>query len=68
MHRVANPPRGSPAEAEPRLSLVFFTGPRDDAVIETLASESEARPLRDGYELPVVAGEWLRAKLKASNV
>lgn len=69
MHRVSNPPRGSAAERMARLSLVFFTGPRDDALIETLPSEvSEARPLRPEYAEPVVSGEHLRAKLEASNV
>ena len=50
-------------------SLVFFTGPRDDALIETLPSEvSSERPLRPGYAEPVVAGAHLQAKLAASNV
>lgn len=69
MHRVSNPSKGSAAEREARLSLVFFTGPRDDALIETLLSEvSSERPLQPGYAEPVLAGAHLQAKLAASNV
>lgn len=58
MHRVSND-----AIARRRLSLVFFTGPRDDALIEPILAGA-GDSARHG---PVRAGEHLRAKLAKSN-
>jgi isopenicillin N synthase-like dioxygenase len=61
VHRVINPPvhqRGSSR----RLSVVFFTGPRDDAEISCLPGcASSKKPAR--YP-PVTAGEHVRAKIR----
>jgi len=65
LHRVRNPEQGTPAASQPRLSLVFFTGPRDDATIEVLP-ETLAPGETAAYG-PVVAGDHLHAKLAASN-
>ena len=65
-HRVANPPAGSDHARHPRLSLVFFTGPRADAVVAPLdACVDSEHPARYA---PVVSGDHLRAKVAASNV
>jgi len=60
------PPAGSASAAAPRLSIPFFTGPHNEAVIEALPTcvDEEHPPL---YE-PVLAREHLRRKLSASNV
>ena len=61
-----------PAAAElERLSLVFFSGPRDDVLVEPLPLPAEGPPEGGRAPLrfePVVAGAWLRAKLAQSNV
>jgi isopenicillin N synthase-like dioxygenase len=66
LHRVSNPPEGSPARKHDRLSLAFFTGPRENAVIEVLP-ECIAPGDQPKYA-PVRSGDHLRAKLTASNV
>lgn len=63
-HRVVNPPPGSTPRS--RLSLVFFTGPDEETMIEALpGTHGPDRPKR--YE-PVLAREHLRRKLQAGNV
>lgn len=61
VHRVVNPPierRGSSR----RLSIVFFTGPRDDAEIACLPGcASETNPARYA---PISAREHVRAKVR----
>ena len=61
VHRVVNPPierRG----ASRRLSIVFFTGPRDDAEIVCLPGcASATRPAR---YVPITAGEHVRTKMR----
>ena len=61
VHRVVNPPverRGSSR----RLSIVFFTGPRDDAEIACLPGcASATMPAR--YP-PITAGDHVRAKVR----
>ena len=61
VHRVVNPPierRGSSR----RLSVVFFTGPRDDAEIACLPGcSSLTRPARYA---PITAGEHVRARIR----
>ena len=61
VHRVVNPPierRGSSR----RLSVVFFTGPRDDAEIVCLPGCSfQTRPARYA---PITAGEHVRARIR----
>ena len=60
------PPAGSAAARAPRLSIPFFTGPHNDALITALPTcVSEARPCL--YE-PVTAGAHLLRKLGISNV
>jgi isopenicillin N synthase-like dioxygenase len=63
LHRVVNPPRSARGPTR-RLSLVLFTGPNDDATIACLPSCIDAtHPAKYG---PVVAGDYIRAKLNAS--
>lgn len=63
LHRVVNPPRDIRGPTR-RLSLVLFTGPNNDAVIEALPSCVDAdHPAK--YP-PVNAGDYLQAKLDAS--
>lgn len=61
LHRVANPPLG---DSSSRISLVFFTGPKPDVVVEALPTCCGDRPQR--YP-PITAGEHLAKKLAASN-
>ena len=64
LHRVANPEHS--VRSSGRLSLVFFTGPNDDTVIEPLdVCVSSDRP---AAYAPVRADEHLRQKLAVSNV
>ena len=66
LHRVANPPRGSPAAKRDRLSVPFFTGPRSDALITPLHTcVNEGNPLK--FQ-PISAGDHLRNKLSISNL
>mmetsp|Transcript_103482 Transcript_103482/g.183826 ORF Transcript_103482/g.183826 Transcript_103482/m.183826 type:complete len:358 (-) Transcript_103482:156-1229(-) len=61
-HRVANPP---PGDRSDRISLVFFTGPAADTVIEALPT---CRGPRQPAKYPrITAGEHLKKKLAASN-
>lgn len=63
LHRVVNPPRDG-AIATRRLSLVFFSGPNDDALIECLPTcRSAADPAKYG---PVVARQYILSKLDRS--
>ncbi len=63
LHRVKNPPRDA-AGSTRRLSLVMFTGPNDDAIIECLPTcATAARPAQ--YP-PVKASDYIRDKLNAS--
>ena len=36
VHQVTKPPPGSATVSSPRLSIPFFTGPRNDAVVEAM--------------------------------
>ena len=58
LHRVAN---GAPGAERGRLSVVFFSGPSNDTLVECLPGCGEPK------YAPVVCGEYLRAKLEASN-
>ena len=64
LHRVLGPVRNSSSTAFSRLSVVYFTGPRHDAVIEVLPG----MPGEAGLFPPVTAGEYLMSKLKKTNV
>jgi isopenicillin N synthase-like dioxygenase len=64
LHRVVNPPRNFAGSTQ-RLSIVFFTGPNQDAEIGVLPScVSAANPEKYGL---VNAGEYIRAKIAASH-
>ena len=66
VHRVMKPPAGSAAVLKPRLSLPFFTGPDNDAIIEAMPTcVDENRPAK--YK-PVKALDHLLRKLAESNV
>eukprot|EP00658_Telonema_sp_P-2_P045297 TRINITY_DN3322_c0_g2_i4.p1 TRINITY_DN3322_c0_g2~~TRINITY_DN3322_c0_g2_i4.p1 ORF type:complete len:102 (-),score=13.78 TRINITY_DN3322_c0_g2_i4:159-464(-) len=66
VHRVANPTTGSAAACSPRLSMPFFTGPKNEAVIEAIPTcVGDGNPAKHA---PITAGEHLRNKLSASNV
>lgn len=63
LHRVVNPPRDTHASTR-RLSLVFFSGPNDDATIECLPTcRSAAHPAKYA---PVVARDYILSKLDRS--
>ena len=66
VHRVMKPPAHSAAARAPRLSIPFFTGPHNDAIIEAMPTcvDAEHPPK---YE-PVRALDHLLRKLSASNV
>lgn len=67
VHRVVAPQAGSNAAKVSRLSMPFFTGPHDDAVIETLATcmaDGDATRLA----APIRAGDHLQRKLEATQV
>ena len=59
IHRVVPTPE---LTQEDRLSIVYFTGPSDDTLVEPIVREGETRQ----YE-PVLSGEHLQAKLSATN-
>lgn len=66
VHRVSNPPKDSAAAKRNRLSIPFFTGPNDDALIaplQTCVNEGE-----DPLFLPVRSLDHLLTKIRASNV
>jgi isopenicillin N synthase-like dioxygenase len=66
VHRVMKPPPGSATASAPRLSIPFFTGPRDEAVIEAMPTcVDEGHPPKYA---PVSAGDHLLKKLGVSNV
>jgi isopenicillin N synthase-like dioxygenase len=63
VHRVVNPPRHLTGSTE-RLSIVLFTGPNNDALIECLPScRNSANPAIDA---PIRCYDHLMAKLRAS--
>ncbi|HTY68610.1 MAG TPA: 2OG-Fe(II) oxygenase family protein [Alphaproteobacteria bacterium] len=63
LHRVMNPPRDLTGSTQ-RLSLVFFSGPNDDALIECLPSCADAA--HPAKYPPVRAAEYVASKLAAS--
>lgn len=64
LHRVANPPAGAGPSAR-RMSMAFFANPREDVLIECLAScRGEGRPV---LHAPVLAGDYRLAKIRASR-
>jgi len=63
VHRVVNPPRHLTGSTE-RLSIVLFTGPNNDALIECLPTcRDSANPAKDA---PIRCWDHLMAKLRAS--
>ncbi|CAE8624185.1 unnamed protein product [Polarella glacialis] len=62
VHRVVNPP---PGDRNDRISMVFFTGPAADTVVEALPTC--VGPRQPAKYAPVTAGEHLQKKLFASN-
>lgn len=63
LHRVVNPPPHSQGSAR-RLSLVCFTGPNPNAVIECLPTCQDAtHPAKYG---PVTAGDYIQSKIDVS--
>lgn len=66
VHRVMKPPQGSAAASAPRLSIPFFTGPHNDAIIEAIPTcVDEDHPPQFA---PVRALDHLMHKLEVSNV
>ena len=66
VHRVANPAAGSKAARSARLSIPFFTGPHNEALIEAMPTcVSSDNPPKHA---PVLALDHLLNKLAASNV
>ena len=64
IHRVVNPPEGEASRH--RLSLVFFTGPNRDAVVEPLSvCCSESNPAK--YP-PITAGEHNQMKVSVEKM
>lgn len=66
VHRVTNPAVGSVAAGATRLSIPFFTGPHNDALIETIPTC--VSPSNPAKHAPVKALDHLLSKLAASNV
>ena len=65
VHRVMKPPPDSPAASAPRLSIPFFTGPHNDAIIAAMPTcVDEDHPPKYA---PVRALDHLLSKLQASN-
>ena len=63
IHRVVNPPSSSTGSAR-RRSIVYFTGPNNDAMCSCLPScQSESRPARYG---PVQCFDHLMQKVRSS--
>ena len=63
LHRVINPSRALTGSTQ-RLSMVAFTGPRDDTTVDCLPScWSDSQPKK---YTPVSAGDYVRQKLLAS--
>ena len=67
VHRVVAPQTGSEAAKMSRLSMPYFSGPHDDALIETLPT-----CISDGDTIrlftPIRAGDHLMKKLEATQV
>jgi len=61
-HRVSSPSLGTKGAEHSRLSIVYFTGPRADAVISTLPGHGVSR------HAPILAGDHLLEKLARTNV
>lgn len=61
VHRVVL----APHRTDSRVSIIYFTAPNDDTVVQPLSSCCDARnpPM---YE-PVIAGDWIKHKLKLTN-
>lgn len=64
VHRVIGPAAGSAAACSSRLSVVFFTGPREDAVVQSVLAPGQER---GHWPEPISAGEHLQIKLRRSN-
>lgn len=64
VHRVMKPPGGSRAASAPRLSIPFFTGPHNDAIIDPTLVDTENPP----KYAKVKALDHLLFKLGVSNV
>jgi isopenicillin N synthase-like dioxygenase len=64
LHRVSNPAPGSAAWERDRFSIVFFSGPMDDVLIETISGAE------DGHVkyAPVRAGDYLLSKISPTAV
>lgn len=62
-HRVAMPP---PDDPDDRISMVFFTGPAKETVIECLPTC--CGPERPAKYVAITSGEHLNRKLQASNL
>ena len=67
VHRVASPEPGSEAATATRLSLPFFSGPHNGAVITTIPT-CVSRDVPDKLLEPTTAGEHLIKKFSASQV
>ena len=65
VHRVTKPPPGSDAASSSRLSVPFFTGPRNDAIVAALPTCVDLD--RPCMYPPVRAIDHLLGKLNASN-
>jgi isopenicillin N synthase-like dioxygenase len=65
IHRVVMPEHEPLRSHKPRLSLVFFTGPSNDSLIEPIYVSNQSSE-RKAYQ-PVVAGDHLRMKIRNSN-
>jgi isopenicillin N synthase-like dioxygenase len=70
VHRVSNPPPGSPARQQSRYSIPFFTGPSGESIIEVLPTcvdeEDAGHPAAQWS--PISAKEHLLSKLATSNL
>ena len=68
VHRVVAPTPGSEAAQTPRLSIPFFAGPDDDAMIETFPTCLPTNGEMPRLTSPIRSGDHLMRKLQATQV
>jgi len=64
-HRVAPPPKGSAAAKRDRLSVVYFTGPHPDTVVQCLPSCAPPPGQPTAFE-PITARAHVQSKIEAA--
>jgi isopenicillin N synthase-like dioxygenase len=65
VHRVVGSPAGGVVSQKPRLSIPFFSGPGDDAIIEAMPTCVDDEHPR--LYAPISAGEHVRGKIEGGR-